>query len=87
MLQDLLHLVCSIVWLGGEGALRHLDPQDVFHHVGSEPPHQRRAARGVVSLTVVEQQPIHLESEVMCVRFSKIGLCNDRENDIMMNIK
>lgn len=67
VLQDLLHLVRGVVRLGCEGALGHLHAQDVWHHVGSEPSHQRCAARGVVSLTVVEQEPVHLETGVKAI--------------------
>ena len=61
MLQDLLHLVTGIIRLGGEGTLRHVNAYDVCHHVGPEPAHQRCAARGVMGLTVIEKETIHLE--------------------------
>lgn len=56
--------MASIFRFGGEGTLGNLYTQDVSDHVGTKPAHQRGAARGVVSLPVVEEETIHLESEI-----------------------
>lgn len=61
-LDDLLELPPGIVWLGREQGGGHAEPQDLGDHIGPEPAHQRGAARGVVGLLVVEEQPVDLRA-------------------------
>lgn len=61
-LDDLLELPPGIVRLGREQGGGHAEPQDLGDHVGPEPAHQRGAARGVVGLLVVEEQPVDLRA-------------------------
>lgn len=61
-LDDLLELPPSVVRLGCELGGGHSDPQDLRNHVGPQPAHQRGAARGVVGLLVVEEQPVDLRA-------------------------
>lgn len=59
-LDDLLELPPGVVRLGREHGGGHSEPQDFGDHVGPEPAHQWGAARGVVGLLVVEEQPVNL---------------------------
>lgn len=59
--QDLLQLVACVLRLAGKGSYRNLYAQNVRDHVGTKPTNQRGAAGGVVSLSVVEEQTIHLQ--------------------------
>lgn len=54
--------MAGVLGLGGEGSGRDLHAQDVFDHVGPEPAHQRGAAGGVVGLSVVEEEAVHLRT-------------------------
>lgn len=61
MFQDLLKLVTSVLRLDCEGSFGNLDAQDVRDHVGAQPADQRGGAGGVVGLSVVEKETIHLQ--------------------------
>lgn len=60
MFQDLLHLMAGVLRLGCEGPFRNLDAQNVRDHVGTKPTDQRSAAGSIVSLSVVEEETVHL---------------------------
>lgn len=62
VLPDLGQLVAGILGLGGEGPHWDLHAQDVDHHVGPQPAHQRGTAGGVVGLPVVKQKSVHLRT-------------------------
>lgn len=63
VLQDLLQLMAGVFWFGGEGSFGNRHPQDVRHHVRAEPANQRGAAGRVVSLSMIEEKPIHLQQQ------------------------
>lgn len=56
--------MAGVLGLGGEGSYGNLYAQDVGDHVGAKPAHQRGAAGGVVGLSVVEEETIHLQTEI-----------------------
>lgn len=56
--------MAGVLRLCSEGSYGNLYAQDVVDHVGAKPAHQRGAARGVVGLSVVEEEAVHLQPEI-----------------------